>query len=63
MDAGRGQEVVMLFDDGRGHKQSTDLITVGGDSKSNGTCIIERLKASTPSPVPQQTAAKTGLPK
>jgi hypothetical protein len=39
----RGKEVVMLFDDGCGNRQTTDLLTVGGDSSSSIDCFQKSL--------------------
>lgn len=40
----RGKEIVMLFDDGRGNQQTTELITVDGDSSSSVDCIKQSSK-------------------
>ncbi|KAJ7781703.1 hypothetical protein DFH07DRAFT_764728 [Mycena maculata] len=39
MNVQRQDEVVLLFDDGEGHAQTTKLITIGGDSTSSQTCF------------------------
>lgn len=39
MDVRQGKEVVMLFDDGQGNRQTTPLTTVGGDSTSADGCL------------------------
>lgn len=39
-----GHQIVMLFDDGNGNRQSTNLTTVGGNSSSSGECVKQKHK-------------------
>ncbi|KAJ7451543.1 hypothetical protein FB451DRAFT_1409638 [Mycena latifolia] len=42
MNVNRGEEVVLLFDDGAGNLQTTKQITVGGDSSSSSRCFNKK---------------------
>ncbi|TFK24990.1 hypothetical protein FA15DRAFT_756233 [Coprinopsis marcescibilis] len=39
MNVSRGKEVVLLIDDGNGNRQTTTLLTVGGDSLNSRDCF------------------------
>jgi len=39
MDAFRGQQVALLYDDGEGTRQVSDLLTVDGDTSSSTSCL------------------------
>ena len=42
MCAQRGKQVVLEFDDGQNYRETTSLITVGGDSTSDKSCICTK---------------------
>jgi hypothetical protein len=65
MNAQRGEEVVLLLDDGHDHRQTTDLMTVGGDSSSSMDCIQSQYQMGNASPAMQgtTTAPKQGMSK
>ncbi|KAF9257499.1 hypothetical protein L218DRAFT_965276 [Marasmius fiardii PR-910] len=39
MAAGRGQRIVLLFDDGEGSRRTSSLLSVDGDSSSSNKCL------------------------
>jgi hypothetical protein len=58
MDDQRENEVVLLFDDGHHNQQTTDLMTVRGDSSSSTDCIQNRMQMGQALSSPQDAAAR-----
>jgi hypothetical protein len=61
MSAARQTEVVLLFDDGLGYREVSDLLTVGGDSTSDDTCVRARTNSSDPQ-MDNQSPSSGGKP-
>jgi hypothetical protein len=57
MDDQRENEIVLLLDDGHGNRQTTDLITVQGDSSSSTDCLQNQMQTGNASPSPQNATA------
>jgi hypothetical protein len=58
MDDQRENVVVLLFDDGHHNRQTTDLITVRGDSSSSTDCIQNQMQMGQVSSSPQDAASR-----
>jgi hypothetical protein len=52
-----GSPVILMFDDGKGHRETTGLLTVGGDNSSDSSCLIKS------SPQKNNTSAMPSSPK
>jgi len=64
MNGQREAEIVLLFDDGQGHLQTTKLITIGGDSSSSSSCLNKGKSTSADNDSgPSKTKVASGLPK
>jgi hypothetical protein len=57
----RGKEIVMLFEDGRGNRQTTDLLTVKGDSSSSVGCLNKQSLDSKDNITKHQTLPKGAI--
>ncbi|KAJ6621817.1 hypothetical protein B0H10DRAFT_2214872 [Mycena sp. CBHHK59/15] len=62
MPAVRGLQVSLLFDDGESHLQTTELITVSGDSSSSKSCFPDKNAKDSDSDSPK-TKKSTGVSK
>lgn len=58
MTAEHGTQIVLLFDDGQNHRQTSPLLTVGGDSTSSTQCLQNDNNVSTPNE--QSTSSVVG---
>ncbi|KAJ6525235.1 hypothetical protein DFH09DRAFT_1095710 [Mycena vulgaris] len=63
MTVQRDEEVVLLFDDGLNHLQTTNLMTVLGDSSSDNSCIKKGGGGSANDKSPNPKTNSAGLPK
>ncbi|TFK73614.1 hypothetical protein BDN72DRAFT_834491 [Pluteus cervinus] len=57
----RGKEIILLFDGGVGEQETSDLITILGDTSSSGKCIFNELQNN--AAPPSTTPASKGLSK
>jgi hypothetical protein len=63
MSATRQTEVVLLFDDGLGYREISDLVAVGGDTTSDDACVLARKDVSHPEMDEKSSSSKGKISK